>query len=205
METLKPSVAAESQRAHKSGRYSLPVTMAAVLLTMVFLGGRWLRQRAPVEPVMASAAKPAPAPLPPPQTSLSATPKPPAPPAIVEAAPRLAPSAAQTHPPELYSPNDAGAVPAAVITRVVPDIPEAARNTIHGTVRIAIRVDVDSSGNVTMGAFDLQGPSGYFADLAMRAAKQWKFDPAARHVPGEWLLRFKITDSATNVFADPAY
>jgi hypothetical protein len=207
METLKPSAAAESQRGQKSGRYTLPVTMAAILLAMVFVGARWSQRGASAAPVTASAPSLAPPPAPAPtlQIAPGVTPKPGAPEAQVAATPRPAPSVAQTHPPALDAPEDAGAVPAAVLTHVLPDIPEAARETIQGTVRIAIRADVDASGNVTMGGFDLQGPSGYFADRAMRAAKQWKFDPAAGHVPGEWLLRFKITRSATNVFADPAY
>lgn len=205
METLKPSAAAESQTGHKSGRYRLPVTMAAVLLVMVFAGARWLQRGASAAPVMSSVPSLAPplAPTPALQIAPSVTPKPPAPEAIAAVTPRPAPSVAQTHPPALDAPVDAGEVPAAVLTRVLPDIPEAARDTIQGTIRIAIRVDVDSSGKVSMGTFDLQGPSGYFADLAMRAAKQWKFDPDARHVPGEWLVRFKITRTATNVFADP--
>jgi serine/threonine protein kinase len=201
METLKPSAAAESHRGHKSGRYSLPVMMAVVLLTVIFLGARWLQQRPPAAPVMARAPDSSPAQ----QTSPSVISKPLVSDGIVAATPRPAPPAPLTHVPEPNAPDDAGVVPAAVLTRVLPDIPQAARDTVQGTVRIAIRVAVDSSGNVTMGTFDLQGPSGYFADRAMRAAKQWKFDPAARHVPGEWLLRFKITRTSTNVFADTAY
>jgi serine/threonine protein kinase len=200
MEAVKPSPAAESQRGPKSGRYSLAVMMA-VMLTVIFLGARWLRQRHPAAPATARAPDSSPAR----QISPSLIWKPLVSDGTVAATPRPAPPAPLTHVPEPDAPDDAGVVPAAVVTRVLPDIPQAARDTVQGTVRIAIRVGVDSAGNVTMGTFDLPGPSGYFADRAMRAAKQWKFDPAAGHVPGEWLLRFKITRDSTNVFADTAY
>jgi TonB family protein len=87
---------------------------------------------------------------------------------------------------------------------VLPEVSSAARNTIQGTIRVAIRLSVDSSGNVAAATFDYRGPSGYFADRAMQAARQWKFAPAAGNVPGEWLLRFEITRSSTNAFADLA-
>jgi hypothetical protein len=175
--------------------------MAAVLLTVIFFGARWLQRRPPAASVVASATSSSPAQ----QISPSVISKPIVSDGIVAATPRPAPAAPpQTHVPEPNAPDDPGVVPAAVVTRVLPDIPQAARDTVRGSVRIAIRVDVDSSGNVTTGIFNLQGPSGYFADRAMRAAKQWKFDPAGGHVPGKWLLRFKITRTSTDVFADTA-
>ena len=97
--------------------------------------------------------------------------------------------------------------PDAVVKRVLPEVSPSARDTIQGTVRVAILVSVDSSGNVVASTFDFRGPSGYFADRAMQAARQWKFAPAkaaAGNVPGEWLLRFEITRTTINAFADPS-
>ena len=53
-----------------------------------------------------------------------------------------------------------------VIRRGTPEVPSFARNTIHGTVRVNVRVSVDPAGNVTATALENHGPSRYFADLA---------------------------------------
>jgi TonB family protein len=112
-------------------------------------------------------------------------------------------SVPQQNPPE---PNANSLGPDAVVKRVLPEVSPSARDTIQGTIRVAIRVSVDSSGNVDAATFDFRGPSGYFADRAMQAARQWKFAPAkaaAGNVLDDWLLRFEITRTTINAFADP--
>ncbi|HTV06204.1 MAG TPA: TonB family protein [Acidobacteriaceae bacterium] len=74
-----------------------------------------------------------------------------------------------------------------VAERVMPDAPQSALDTIHGTVRVRIRLDVDASGNVTGGTFEDAGPSQYFARLAMDAARKWRFAPGAA---GERVMEF---------------
>jgi TonB family protein len=86
--------------------------------------------------------------------------------------------------------------------RVIPNVPESARKTIHGTVRVGVRVGVDSSGDVTEAELDSAGPSKYFAQLALDAAQQWKFDPPkmqGRNVLSDWLLQFQFTQKGTKV------
>ncbi len=86
--------------------------------------------------------------------------------------------------------------------QVIPNVPESARKTIHGTVRVGVRVSVDSSGDVTEAEFDSAGPSKYFAQLALSAAQQWKFDPPkmeGRNVLSDWLLQFQFTAQGTKV------
>jgi TonB family protein len=86
--------------------------------------------------------------------------------------------------------------------QVIPNVPESARKTIHGTVRVGVRVSVDSSGEVTEAEFDSAGPSKYFAQLALNAAQQWKFDPPkmqGRNVLSDWLLQFQFTQKGTKV------
>ena len=93
-------------------------------------------------------------------------------------------------------------VQGAVVNQVVPDVPQRARETIQGTVRVTVRVAVDPSGNVTGAALDSPGPSKYFADLALRAARRWKFTPTkidSRNVSSEWILRFQFERTATRV------
>jgi TonB family protein len=89
-----------------------------------------------------------------------------------------------------------------VLQKILPQVPESARDTIHGTVRVAVRVHVDANGNVVRTKFDSLGPSKYFARLAQDAARQWKFDPPSRggqDQPSEWVLRFEFTQHGTKV------
>ena len=84
-----------------------------------------------------------------------------------------------------------------IIERVLPRVPESARHTIEGTVRVGVRVHVNPSGNVGGAEFDSPGPSRYFAHLAMQAAQKWKFAPAPE--PRDWVLRFSFQRTGTNV------
>ena len=95
--------------------------------------------------------------------------------------------------------------PGEVVRRVVPDVPQKARGTLQGTLRVRVRVRVDASGNVTAAKLDSHGPSKYFAGLAMEAAKRWKFDPPrsnSRVVSSEWTLRFEFRRTATRVLPE---
>lgn len=89
-----------------------------------------------------------------------------------------------------------------VAQQVLPDVPQSARDTIHGTVRVGVRISVDTAGNVTDTEIDSAGPSKYFAHLAVEAAQQWKFDPPkveGRNVLSDWLLHFQFTGQGTKV------
>lgn len=89
-----------------------------------------------------------------------------------------------------------------VAEQVVPDVPQSARDTIHGTVRVRVRLSVDTAGNVTEAELDNPGPSKYFARLALEAAQQWKFEPPkmqGQNVLSDWLLQFQFTGQGTKV------
>jgi TonB family protein len=64
-------------------------------------------------------------------------------------------------------------------------------------VAVDVRVEVDPSGNVTDATFESQGPSEYFAGIALKAARSWKFAPA--DAPRVWILRFHFTRNGTKV------
>jgi TonB family protein len=96
-----------------------------------------------------------------------------------------------------------GTVPGEVFQKVLPNVPQKARDTIRGTVRVGVRVRVDPSGSVAGATLDSPGASKYFANLALQAARRWEFGPAkvdGRYVPSEWILRFEFTKTATKVF-----
>jgi len=86
----------------------------------------------------------------------------------------------------------------------LPDVPEKARATIHGTVHVVVKVQVGPAGIVTDAELDNPGPSKYFADLALKAARQWEFSsPEAdgHSLPSEWLIRFQFTQMDTKAIA----
>lgn len=97
-----------------------------------------------------------------------------------------------------------GLVPGKVLHRVLPDVPGKARDSIRGKVKVSVRVHVDPSGNVSGAKLDSPGPSRYFAQLALKAARHWKFHPAKvdeKNVPSEWILRFEFERAGTTVLS----
>jgi len=95
-----------------------------------------------------------------------------------------------------------GLVKGAVAERVLPEVPRSARQTIQGKIKVVVRVQVDPSGGVSRAQLDLPGPSSYFANLALHAARSWKFRPAqvdGRAVSSIWILRFRFGRRTTEV------
>ncbi|HUA15733.1 MAG TPA: TonB family protein [Verrucomicrobiae bacterium] len=95
----------------------------------------------------------------------------------------------------------------AVLRRVLPEVPQSARNTITGKIRVSVRVEVDPSGKVTSARLTSPGPSKYFARLALKAAQDWEFSPP--EVSGEpaastWTLRFRFGRTRTEVSPERA-
>jgi TonB family protein len=83
----------------------------------------------------------------------------------------------------------------------MPEVSAKSRSTIHGTVRVVVKVHVDASGTVAS-ATPASSPSKFFGDAAVQAAKQWDFTPAkisGQPVPSEWLVRFDFTPTDTKV------
>jgi TonB family protein len=93
-----------------------------------------------------------------------------------------------------------GVHPGAVTHEVLPDVPQKARDTISGTVNVKVKVAVDTSGAVSHAALVSAGPSGYFANQALQAARKWTFTPPradGNAVPSEWSLRFEFKRNGT--------
>ena len=93
-----------------------------------------------------------------------------------------------------------------VLQQVMPVVSKSARDTIHGTIKIRVKVAVDSSGNVERATFVTAGPSKYFARQAMQAAQEWKFAPAKANGqdPRTWILQFDFKRSGTDVVPELA-
>jgi TonB family protein len=104
-------------------------------------------------------------------------------------------TAVETPPPPEAKEPDNGSASEGVVRQVLPQVPQSARNSIQGKVSVRVKAQVDPRGNVTDVELDSPGPSKYFADLALKAARQWKFAPKK----SEWIIRFQFRRAETNV------
>jgi len=98
--------------------------------------------------------------------------------------------------------NNSSGPHGAVVQQISPDVSRSALRTIHGKLKVRVKVAVDSSGHVTAATFDSRGPSRYFAERTLRAAKQWTFQPPqvdGQGVRSEWMLKFEFERSGANV------
>jgi TonB family protein len=111
------------------------------------------------------------------------------------AVPHHAPGPAEQHP------HQSANTSSAVLHEEIPKVPQSARATIRGRVKVAVRVTVDRSGNVVRDTFENAGPSKYFNRLASEAARKWKFASADNESSREWLLRFEFGRDGTTVHA----
>ena len=89
-----------------------------------------------------------------------------------------------------------------MLDQILPVASAKALATIHGVVRVGVRVHVDPTGNVANAELASPGPSKYFADLALQAARRWQFaspEVGGHSVPSEWLIRFHFTPRGPKV------
>jgi hypothetical protein len=84
-----------------------------------------------------------------------------------------------------------------VLYRDIPKVPHAAREAIRGEVQVIVRVTVDSSGAVVREVLADPGSSTYFAQLAISAAKNWKFAQANDQPSRQWLVGFVFSRDGT--------
>jgi len=83
----------------------------------------------------------------------------------------------------------------AVSLEVSPAASPSSLRTIHGRIKVRVRVEVDAAGNVTGEKLVNSGPSKYFSRLSMQAAQQWKFTPPTQNgaaVPSQWTILFEF-------------
>lgn len=94
--------------------------------------------------------------------------------------------------------------PGAVVDRVLPHVTQYAMDTIRGRLVVIVRVQVDANGNVSDASYDYEGTSHYLKTAALKAAWNWKFQPAqigGRPVPSTWDLQFWFGQSGPSVIA----
>jgi TonB family protein len=88
------------------------------------------------------------------------------------------------------------------ISKVIPDVPRSARETIRGTVRVSVRVIVDREGTVLAATAADPGPSRYFEGLAIQASRKWTFAPTDSEEQRIMLVRYNFTRAGTTARAN---
>lgn len=182
--------------------YLLPVAAMALILVAMLAGPKLFTHHMEAQPAADAAstdakAKPKPEAQP---SETSAEPKRPSPPPTKAAPAAAAPTVVKSQEPARVVPS--GAVKGGVLEQALPEISEKARDSIQGTVRVSVRVQVDPAGHVTRAALEIPGPSKFFADKALAAAPRWKFSPptvGGQNVASEWILRFDFSNTDTTV------
>ncbi len=79
----------------------------------------------------------------------------------------------------------------------IPEVPQSARRTIIGHIKVWIRVIVDQDGSVYAATADRYGPSRYFQRLAIEAAKKWAFPPINTQSRRLMQIRFDFSRDGT--------
>ncbi len=97
--------------------------------------------------------------------------------------------------------RSAGAT-ASVVHEDIPSVPSQARATIHGHVKVTVRVTIDGSGVVVNDTLVRPGPSRYFARLASESARRWRFEPTGTVGSRQSHIRFDFARSGTKVSVD---
>jgi TonB family protein len=87
-----------------------------------------------------------------------------------------------------------------VVHQVLPEVSRSSRNTITGTIKVTVRVEVDPSGKVIGARLKTAGPSKYFATLALKAAQRWEFSP--QPTASTWLIQFRFKRSGVQASAE---
>jgi TonB family protein len=127
------------------------------------------------------------------------------------------PSAPAAPPPSAalvtHAPANVNPASPSIIRKVLPQVSEKSRSTIHGTVRINVRVQLNPDGTVSSAELAAPAPSQFFADLALKAAQQWQFGaPSSRSpssassgasasiLPSSTVIRFDFTPTSTAAY-----
>jgi TonB family protein len=211
---LLPTAPAAGKK-HILSRYAVWVGAGTALLCLLFAGSRLLDQRTPEVPrppqsavkqpdLPPAEAKVAPKPVSTlpvsEQTASERTPDQPSRKPNDPGTSASPPQSPEPHPPTAKSAGDSA--PGTVIEQMVPRVPQQSRDTITGKVRVTVRVSVDVDGKVKDTTLASPGPSHYFANLALKSSRGWKFSPPrvrGEFVPSEWYLRFAFGRKTTEV------
>jgi TonB family protein len=215
-ETASQPIASQSRRAAKRLTPAVSIAVGFVLfLAAVLVAPKVLRHHGEPPAVPAVANTQPPVPLTPKQVIQSSQ-KPPNHPYETSVSKEERSSKAPVPMPALAHPDTThdeetnmvarlpvgSAIRGEVAHQAMPEVLQSARNSIRGTVRVSVKVDVDRSGNVEDAKLESRGPSKYFARAALEAAQDWRFKPptvGGQGVLSSWTLQFEFTRAKDSV------
>ncbi len=122
---------------------------------------------------------------------------------------RSTPPGLVTHAPSNVNPanvNPAGSASSiatpSIQRKVLPVVSEKARSTIRGSVRINVRVQLNPDGTVSSAELANPAVSQFFADLSLKAARQWQFaaPSSSDAMPPSTVVRFDFTRTSTAAY-----
>jgi TonB family protein len=116
---------------------------------------------------------------------------------------KVTPAGSPSTPSAISKASQTGDSPGSVLHQVMPEVSPGALNTVHGHIKVGVQVSVDASGDVSQAHLISAGPSKYFANKALAAARGWTFTPPQTNgqaSPSKWILRFQIARSSIQVF-----
>ena len=176
-------------------RYVVPAAAVGLLLAALVAGPRLFNRHSESQPATAVAPERPPT-QPQPQRMPPASEPAPAP-QKKDDRKENSPSVA---PPQTAKSPSSGVIRGEVASKVLPVVPRSARETIRGKVKVSVRVRVNPSGGVVGAKLISPGPSKYFAEQALQAARRWKFSPPkidGQDAESEWTLRFEFGKNGT--------
>ena len=98
----------------------------------------------------------------------------------------------------------AGGAAGKIVKQVAPQVTSKARESLQGTVKVLVRVQVNSRGAVASAKLESRRVSRYFERAALQAARRWRFTSPkvdGRAVSSSWLLEFDFAQSGTEIHA----
>jgi TonB family protein len=107
-----------------------------------------------------------------------------------------------THAPSNVNPTAPSSAAPTIQRKVLPVVSEKARSTIRGNVRINVRLQLNPDGTVSSAELANPAPSQFFADLALKAARQWQFaaPSSSDALPPSTVVRFDFTQTSTAAY-----
>jgi TonB family protein len=182
-----PAVAPRKRRSLPVGAW-IVLALVAIVVAGVFIMHSDTGTPAPATP--ATTVKPSE-----PQTTPAPQP--------TQTAKAIAPKAEPEPPP---APEPEPAISAAPVSGILaqpaPEITDQARSTIHGKVKLSVRIEVAPSGAVTDAKLDPPNGSKYFGERALAAVRQWKFEPVSvngSEIGQRWRVRFEFVKTGTKI------
>jgi len=89
------------------------------------------------------------------------------------------------------------AAPPSALHEAMPEVSPGARRTIRGHIKVWVRVTVGRDGRVFAAVPDRAGPSRYFQNAAIDAAKKWTFPPVDAPSERVMQIRFDFSHEGT--------